>query len=108
MSELNYVSTSDFREEVLTAATPVLVDFTAAWCHPCKLVDPIVTQLADEWQGKAKVVKCDADQNPDILAQYGILGIPTLILFVGGKVQERTTGFQSKEKLNTKFGAHLK
>ena len=107
MSELQYVTEKEFQSEVLDAERPVLVDFTAVWCGPCKAVDPIVTQLASEWGDRAKVVKCDADQNPNIIMQFGIMGIPTLMLFKGGKVAERVTGYQPKDKLNAKFSPHF-
>jgi thioredoxin 1 len=107
MSEMQYVTEQDFQQEVLLSPLPVLVDFTAVWCGPCKMIDPIVKQLAQEWQGKAKVVKCDADQNPNILMQYGIMGIPTIMLFKNGAVAERVTGYQPKEKLAAKMAAHL-
>jgi thioredoxin 1 len=80
MSELGYVTEKEFQSEVLEADPPVLVDFTAVWCGPCKAVDPIVTQLAGEWGANAKVVKCDSDKNPNIVMQFGIMGIPTLRL----------------------------
>jgi thioredoxin 1 len=108
MSELNYVTEDSFSEQVLNAAQPVLVDFTATWCGPCKMVDPIVKQLADEWGAKAKVVKIDADQNPNVLARYGVMGLPTLMLFVGGEMRERVSGYQPKDKLNARFLGHFK
>ncbi len=107
MAEVQYVTDSDFQTEVLNADKPVLVDFTAVWCPPCKMVDPIVKQLAQEWDGKVKVVKLDADQNPNTMMQYGVLGIPTLILFKGGDVKERVTGYQPKDKLVKKLNPHL-
>ncbi len=107
MTEVKYVTESDFQTEVLSEEKPVLVDFTAAWCQPCKMVDPIVKQLAQDWEGKVKVVKLDADQNPNIMMQYGVLGIPTLMLFQGGQVQERLTGYQPKDKLLSKLSPHL-
>jgi len=103
MSELPYVTEADFQKEVINASVPVLVDFTATWCGPCKMIDPIVKQLAREWEGKIKVVKMDADQNPNILIQYDVMGIPTLMLFVNGQVMERTSGYQPKDKLISKF-----
>ena len=107
MAEVKYVTEADFQTEVLNAADPVLVDFTAVWCPPCKMVDPIVKQLAQDWDGKVKVVKLDADQNPNLVMQYGVLGIPTLILFKGGEIQERVTGYQPKDRLVSKLNPHL-
>ncbi|MFZ5856674.1 MAG: thioredoxin [Chloroflexota bacterium] len=107
MAELNYVTQNTFQTEVVNAAEPVLVDVTAVWCAPCRMVEPIVKELAQEWQGKVKVVKLDADENPGILMEYGILGIPTLMFFKGGKLQERLTGFMPKEKLVAKLSPHL-
>lgn len=105
--EVKYVTEAEFQSEVLQAENPVLVDFTAVWCQPCRMVDPIVKQLAQEWDGKVKVVKLDADQNPNILMQYGVLGIPTLMLFKGGEIKERLTGYQPKDKLVSKLSPHL-
>jgi thioredoxin 1 len=107
MAEVKYVTEADFQTEVLNAQDPVLVDFTAVWCQPCRMVDPIVKQLAQDWDGKVKVVKLDADQNPGILMQYGVLGIPTLMLFKGGEMKERLTGFQSRDKLVSKLNPYL-
>ncbi len=107
MADVQYVNEADFQKEVLGANEPVLVDFTAVWCPPCKMIDPIVKQLAQEWAGKVKVVKLDADENPNILMQYGVLGIPTLILFKGGQEAERLTGYLPKDKLVGKFNPHL-
>jgi thioredoxin 1 len=107
MAEVPYVSEQNFKSEVLDSSLPVMVDFTATWCGPCKMVDPIVTQLAGEWSGKVKVFKCDADQNPNVLMQYGIMGIPTIMMFKGGQMVERTSGYQPKDKLVSKMGAHI-
>ncbi len=107
MAGVPYVSEANFKSEVLDSVVPVLVDFTAVWCGPCKMVAPIIEQLHTEWQGKVKVVKCDADQNPNVLMQYGIMGIPTLMLFKGGQVAERVTGYQPKDKLISKMGKHF-
>ena len=107
MVEVQYVTESDFQNEVLDADKPVLVDFTAVWCQPCRMVDPIVKQLAQDWDGKVKVVKLDADENPNILMQYGVMGIPTLMLFKSGQVKERVTGYQPKDKLVMKMNPHI-
>jgi thioredoxin 1 len=107
MVEVEYVTESEFQNQVLDADKPVLVDFTAGWCQPCKMIEPIVKQLAQDWDGKVKVVKLDADENPNIMMQYGVLGIPTLMLFKSGQVKERMTGYQPKEKLVTKITPHI-
>jgi thioredoxin 1 len=107
MTDLQYVTETDFQNEVLNSDLPVLVDFTAVWCQPCKMIEPIVKQLAQEWDGKVKVVKLDADQNPNVMMQYGVMGIPTLMLFKGGQIKERMTGFQPKEKLAAKVTPHV-
>ena len=107
MSELQYVTEQDFKTEVLDAALPVLVDFTAPWCSPCKMVDPIVHQLAGEWTGKVKVVKCDADQNPQLIVDYGVLGLPTVMLFKSGEMLERLSGYQPKDKLVAKLTPYI-
>lgn len=107
MSEMQYVTEQDFQNEVLNSNEPVLVDFTAVWCQPCKMLDPVVKQLAQEWQGKVKVVKLDADQNPNLMVQYGVMGIPTLMLFKGGAIQERITGYQTKDKLLGRITPHI-
>src|SRR4051812_46341982 len=107
MSDVKYVNEADFKSEVLEASLPVLVDFTAPWCGPCKMVDPIVQQLAAEWEGKVKVFKCNADENPNVLVAHGVMGLPTVMLFKGGKMVERTSGYQPKDKLIAKLKPHL-
>ena len=107
MSNLTQISADEFEKEVISADKPVLVDFGAVWCGPCKMLDPVVEQLANEWQEKMKVVKVDVDHNPDIAMQYQVMGVPTLILFKNGIPTERTSGFLPKKKLEQKFSPHL-
>lgn len=107
MTDVKYVTEQDFQQEVIGSDLPVLVDFTADWCQPCKMIAPIVHQLAGEWDGKVKVVKLDADANPNIMMQYGVMGIPTLMLFKSGELKERMTGYQSKDKLVAKVTPHV-
>ena len=107
MSELLHVDESTFQNEVLNSSEPVLVDFSAVWCQPCKMLDPVVKQLAGEWDGKVKVVKIDADENPNLVMQYRVMGIPTLLFMKDGEVKERVTGYLPKEKLNAKFSPHF-
>jgi thioredoxin 1 len=101
--EIHKLSEATFEKEVLQSDGLVLVDFTAVWCQPCKMLDPIVKQLADEWQGRVKVVKLDVDDSPDLAMQYQVMGVPTLILFKDGQPAERVSGFQPKERLLQKF-----
>ncbi len=92
-----HISQDDFEERVLKAATPVLVDFYAQWCPPCKLAAPVLDELADEYKGKVDVFKLDTDENREAAAQYGIMSIPTVILFKNGKEVERKIGFGGKQ-----------
>jgi len=107
MADVLNVTEETFQSEVLDASDPVLVDFSAVWCGPCKMLDPIVKQLAVDWNGKVKVVKIDADQNPGIVTQYGVMGIPTLLFFKGGEIKERITGYMPKDKLVARFTPHF-
>lgn len=107
MAELDYVTQDTFQAEVVNSAEPVLVDVTAVWCAPCRMLDPVLKQVAEEWRGKVKVVKLDADTNPNLMMEYGILGIPTVMFFKGGQLLERMTGFVPKDKLTAKLSPHL-
>ena len=97
------VNGNNFQREVLESSIPVLVDFWASWCMPCRMLAPTIEKLAEENQGKLKVCKLNTDENQNISAQYGIQGIPTLIVFKEGKEVGRTVGVMSKEKLQEKL-----
>ena len=97
------VNGNNFQQEVLESSIPVLVDFWAPWCMPCRMLAPTVEKVAEENQGKLKVCKLNTDENQNIAAQYGIQGIPTLIVFKKGKEVGRTVGVMSKEKLQEKL-----
>ena len=107
MSEILHINEDDFQSEVLEANQPVLVDFTAVWCGPCKMLEPVVVELADEWAGKVKVVKLDVDHNASIAMQYQVMGVPTLMLFNQGQVKERLTGFRPKKQIVSKLSPHI-
>ncbi len=92
-----------FDQEVANASTPVLVDFWATWCGPCKMIAPIIDEIANEKAGAVKVGKVDVDQNQAISARYGIRAIPTLLLFKGGEVKEQIVGMVSKRDLLAKI-----
>lgn len=101
MSEV--VSSSDFQSKVLDAQGPVLVDFFATWCGPCKMLAPTLDAVAAEVAGRAKVYKVDVDQSPDVAAQYGVMSVPTLILFKGGQPVKQMVGAQPKPALLALF-----
>ena len=99
MSEIvNEVTDATFESEVLKSDQPVLVDFWAAWCAPCRMLTPTVEAIAEKYQGKARVVKLNVDENVDSSSRYGIKGIPTLILFRGGKEADRVVGVPSNAR----------
>jgi thioredoxin 1 len=90
---------NNFESEVLKSDVPVLVDFTATWCGPCKALAPIVEKLATELQGKVKVGKLDIDESPEITAKYGVRSVPTVIVFKGGQKSGQHVGLTNRDKL---------
>ena len=89
----------NFDEVVVNSDTPVLVDFAATWCGPCKMIAPLVEQLADEYDGRATIAKVDIDESPGVASKYGIRGVPTLLVFKGGEVVGQQVGAVPKAKL---------
>lgn len=94
------VTDAEFESKVLQSDTPVLVDFWAAWCGPCRALAPVVDTIAEEYNGKLKVMKMDVDKNNMTPGRYGIRGIPALLVFKGGKVAEQIVGFVPKEHID--------
>ena len=101
------VTEESFTKEVLESPVPVLVDFWAVWCGPCRAIAPIVEQIAEDHSGRLKVVKLDVDENGETSIRYGVMNIPTLLLFKGGKVVERWVGVQPKSMIVSKIQPHL-
>ena len=103
MSELIHVTAAEFAETVLGSSQPVLVDFWADWCGPCKMIAPVVEELAAEYDGKFSFTKVDVDANPQTAMQFGIRSIPTLLLFKDGQVAEQVVGAVPKSVLKQKI-----
>jgi len=101
------VSDQDFDSEVLQSDQPVLVDFWAAWCAPCRMIAPTVDQVAQDYSGRAKVVKLNVDDNRETSARYNIRGIPTLLLFKDGEVKDQIVGATSKDQISRIIDAQL-
>jgi len=107
MSTTAAVTDATFQEEVLESDVPVLVDFWAPWCGPCRMVAPVVEEIADQYEGQIKVYKLNTDENPSVASQYGIRSIPTLMVFKGGAKVDMVVGAVPKATLSTTIEKHL-
>lgn len=101
------VTDATFEEKVLNAEKPTLVDFWAEWCGPCKMIAPVLEEIAGELDGQLVVSKLNVDENPDTSMAYGVMSIPTLLVFKGGEPVDRIVGFQQKPQLMKRLQAHL-
>lgn len=101
------VNDQDFEQEVVKSDKPVLVDFWAAWCAPCRTIAPTVEQLAEQYQGRAKIVKLNVDENGATSVKYNIRGIPTLLLFKNGVIRDQIVGASSKDTIARMIDNHL-
>jgi thioredoxin 1 len=102
-----HVTDADFEKEVVQSAIPVVVDFWAEWCGPCKMIAPLVDELSREYEGKVKMVKVDVDNNSNTAMKYGIRNIPTLLFFKGGEVVDKQVGVVAKAALIEKINKNL-
>lgn len=107
MSSVAQVTDSTFEQEVLNSELPVLIDFWAPWCGPCKMVAPVVEEVATQYDGQVKVVKLDTDQNPQVAKKYSIRSIPTLMIFKGGQQVDTIVGAVPKTTLSTALEKYL-
>ncbi len=107
MSNILAITDNTFENEVVNSTTPVLVDFWAQWCGPCKAITPILEDLTTTYAGKVKIVKLDVDSNPATPPKFGVRGIPTLILFKDGQVQATQVGLLSKTELTSFLNTHI-
>ncbi|MGA2221914.1 MAG: thioredoxin [Verrucomicrobiia bacterium] len=101
------ISNNNFEQEVNKSPMPVLVDFWAEWCGPCKMIAPVLDEIAEEKAGKIKIAKVNVDENQELAAKFGIRSIPTLLLFKGGQVKEQIVGMTGKKDLERKLALHL-
>jgi thioredoxin 1 len=102
-----HVTDDSFEDEVLNSAEPVLVDYWADWCGPCKMIAPVLDEIANEYAGKVKIAKLNIDENPNTPPRYGIRGIPTLMLFRQGEVEATKVGAVSKSQLTAFIDSNL-
>ncbi|MDQ3815642.1 MAG: thioredoxin [Armatimonadota bacterium] len=108
MANVASVGTGNFESEVVQSQQPVVVDFWAEWCQPCKMLSPVLDKVAQKYAGQLKVVKCNVDENQDIAMRYGVMSIPNLIFFKDGQVVNQAVGYMNEMQLSSKVDEVLK
>jgi thioredoxin 1 len=108
METFLHVDETNFEKEVLKSDLPVVLEFGAVWCQPCKQLEPVLAKLGQEWAGKVRLVKVDVDESVDLTMRFQVMGVPTVILFTQGKPAARFTGYLPREKVLEKLGSFLK
>ncbi len=103
MANAQHFTDDNFKAEVLESSSPVLVDFWATWCGPCRMIAPVIEELAGEYEGKAKIGKLDVDNNPNVAMEYGVRSIPTLLIFKDGKIADTIIGAVSKSYITERL-----
>ena len=107
MSSFININDTSFEKEVLKSSVPVLVEFGAEWCGPCRQMEPLLEQLAAQWDGKVRLAKIDVDESVNITLQFQVMSVPTLILFVDGEARQRVSGKQPQDRLVEKFAPFI-
>ncbi len=108
MGDFLHIDEANFDADVLNANKPVLLEFGATWCMPCKQLEPELLKLGGEWGDNVQLAKLDVDESPALTMKYGVMGVPTIILFVAGEPKQRLTGFQPRQRIAEKMGVYLK
>lgn len=107
METFLHVNETNFDKEVLQSALPVVLEFGATWCQPCKQLEPVLARLGQDWAGKARMVKVDVDESVNLTMKFQVMGVPTVIVFTGGKPVARFSGFLPREKVLEKIGSFI-
>ena len=107
MYEYIHVSEGNFEQEIIKSSTPVLVEFGGVWCKPCIVLEPMLQQLCEEWGKDIKLVKVDVDESPELAIRYGVMSIPTTILFINGEQRETMIGLKPRNRVSKIFKKHL-
>jgi len=107
MDSFLHIDDNNFEQEVQKSLQPVVLEFGAVWCQPCKQLEPVLLKLGEEWDGKVRMAKVDVDESVNLTMKFQVMGVPTVILFVAGQPAARFSGYQSRERILDKLSPHL-